>query len=227
MDANVYKEIGGELIIKKYKFKGIIKNKIYFFIKRTFDIILSSIGLIAVLPIFLIISIAIKVDSKGPIFFTHSRVGKDGKPIKIYKFRTMCQNAQNMTNIFSQEQLKEYKENYKLEDDPRLTKFGKKLRQTSLDELPQIFNILKGDLSIIGPRPIVLEELEKYGESKTKLLSVKPGLTGYWQVNGRSITTYQERMQMELYYVDNMSILLDTKIFFETFIAVIKKRGAM
>lgn len=131
-----------------------------------------------------------------------------------------------MIENFNEEQKREWQENFKLENDPRITKVGKFLRKTSLDELPQIVNIIKGDLSIIGPRPIVDEELEKYGENKEKFLSITPGLTGYWQANGRSNTTYEERMQMELYYIDNQSLLLDIKIFFKTIVSVLKKEGA-
>ena len=132
-----------------------------------------------------------------------------------------------MIKDFTPEQMLEWKTNYKLKDDPRVTKVGNILRKTSLDELPQLVNIIKGELSIVGPRPIVDEELEKYGENKNKFLSVTPGLTGYWQANGRSETTYEQRMQMELYYVDNMNFKLDLQIFIKTFSAVIKKEGAV
>ena len=202
------------------------KKVVYKAIKRVFDIIFSLIGLVLLSPIFLIISVIIKLDSKGPVFFVHSRIGEKGKPIGIYKFRTMVNNAEDLIKKFTPEQKEEFERSYKLENDPRITKIGNFLRKTSLDELPQILNILKGELSIIGPRPIIQAELEKYEENKEKLLSVKPGLTGYWAANGRSDTSYEERMQMELYYVDNMSFKLDVKIFFKTIFAVIKKEGA-
>lgn len=203
-------------------------NKLFYHtIKRIIDIILSAIAFILLLPIFLIIAIIIKIDSKGTVFFKHKRIGKHGKDIYIYKFRTMKPNAENMIKDFTEEQMKEFKESYKLKDDPRITKVGKVLRKTSLDELPQLINILKGELSIIGPRPVIEEELEKYEENKEKFLSVTPGLTGYWQANGRSSTTYEERMDMELYYVDNCSLWLDIKVFFKTIISVLKKEGAM
>lgn len=206
--------------------KEISNKKVYTYIKRVLDIILATIGLVILLPVFLILGIIIKIDSKGPVFFAHNRVGKNGKSFKMYKFRTMHKNAQDMIKDFNEEQMKEWKENYKLTNDPRITKVGNILRKTSIDELPQIWNIIKGDLSIIGPRPVIDEELEKYGENKEKFLSVTPGLTGYWQANGRSDTTYEERMQMELYYVDNISFKLDIKIFFKTIISVIKREGA-
>lgn len=213
----------------KDKEMQITKNDkvIYHTIKRILDIILSLVALVILLPVFLIIAIAIKLDSKGTVFFKHKRIGKKGKDIYIYKFRTMKPNAEDMIKNFTEEQMKEFKESYKLKDDPRITKIGKFLRKASLDELPQIINILKGELSIIGPRPVIEEELEKYAENKDKFLSATPGLTGYWQANGRSATTYEERMKMELYYVDNCSLWLDIKIFFKTIISVLKKEGAM
>ena len=203
-----------------------ISKRVYIVVKRFLDIFLSLIGLIILSPIFLIIAIIIKLDSKGPVFFVHSRIGEKGKPIGIYKFRTMVTNAEELIKKFTPEQKEEFEKNFKLENDPRVTKIGNFLRKTSLDELPQILNILKGELSIIGPRPIVQAELEKYGDDKEKFLSVKPGLTGYWAANGRSDISYEERIQMELYYVDNMSFWLDIKIFFKTILAVIKKEGA-
>lgn len=203
-----------------------ISKRVYIVVKRFLDIFLSLIGLVLLSPFFLIIAIIIKLDSKGPIFFVHSRIGEKGKTIGIYKFRTMVTNAEELIKKFTPEQKEEFERCYKLEKDPRVTKIGDFLRKTSLDELPQILNILKGELSIIGPRPIVQAELEKYGDNKEKFLSVKPGLTGYWAANGRSDTSYEERIQMELYYVDNMSFWLDIKIFFKTILAVIKKEGA-
>ena len=199
----------------------------YINVKRIFDLVISTIGLIVLSPIFLILAIIVKLDSKGPVFFAHTRYGKNGKKFKMYKFRTMYENAQDMINDITPEQMKEWKENFKLQDDPRITKVGKFLRKTSLDELPQIVNIMKGDLSIIGPRPVIEEELKKYGENKEKFLSVTPGLTGYWQANGRSSTTYEQRMEMELYYIDHISPKLDFKIFFKTIESVIKKEGAI
>ena len=188
------------------------KNLPYRMVKRTADVTLSAIAMVLLLPVLAIIAIAIKLDSKGPVFFKHTRIGKDGKIIKIYKFRSMVENAEDLIKNFTPEQMKEYKENYKLSNDPRITKVGKFLRKTSLDELPQLINIFKGDLSIIGPRPVVADELKKYGPNIDKFLSVTPGLTGYWAANGRSCTTYEQRMQMELFYVDNLSFKMETSI---------------
>lgn len=204
-----------------------ISKKVYIKIKRVIDVILASVALILLSPLFAIIAIAIKIDSKGPVFFAHKRIGKNGKIIKLYKFRSMVINAEELIKSFIPEQMKEYKENYKLTNDPRITKVGKFLRKTSLDELPQLINIINGDLSIIGPRPVVADELEKYGVNKDKFLSVTPGLTGYWAANGRSNTTYEQRMKMELYYIDNLSLKMDIKVFFKTILSVVKKEGAI
>ena len=195
-------------------------------IKRIMNLLCSFVGVIVLSPFFLIISIFIKGTSKGPVFFVHERVGLNGKKFKLIKFRTMVNNAEEMIASFSPEQKKEWEENYKLKDDPRITKIGKFLRRTSLDDLPQLFNILKGDMSIVGPRPVVDEELNWYGDKKDKLLSVKPGLTGWWAVNGRSNVPYPERCDLELYYVDHISFSLDAKIILKTLGAIIKKDGA-
>ena len=204
-----------------------ISKTVYIKIKRVIDVIFASIALILLSPVFAIIAIAIKIDSKGPVFFTHKRIGKNGNIIKLYKFRSMVINAEELIKSFTPEQMREYKENYKLTNDPRITKVGKFLRKTSLDELPQLINIINGDLSIIGPRPLVADELEKYGVNKDKFLSVTPGLTGYWAANGRSNTTYEQRMEMELYYIDNLSLKMDIKVFFKTILSVLKKEGAI
>ena len=195
-------------------------------IKRILNLLCSFVGVIVLSPFFLIISLLIKVTSKGPVFFVHERVGLNGKKFKLIKFRTMVNNAEEMIASFSPEQKKEWEENYKLKDDPRITKIGKFLRRTSLDELPQLINILKSDMSIVGPRPVVDEELNWYGDKKDKLLSVKPGLTGWWAVNGRSNVPYPERCDLELYYVDHISFALDAIIILKTLGAIIKKDGA-
>lgn len=202
-------------------------EKGYLVLKRIFDFIAALIGIILLSPIFLIISILIRRDSKGPIVFGHVRKGLHGRDIKVYKFRTMYENSKEIFENFTEEQKREFYINFKLDNDPRITKIGEFLRKTSLDELPQLFNILKGDMSIVGPRPIVEAEIEKYGKYADKLFSVVPGLTGYWQANGRSDTTYEERVDMDMYYIDNRSISLDLKIIFKTFVSVIKKEGAI
>lgn len=203
------------------------ESKVYKVTKRLFDLISSLIAIIIFLPIFLLLSIWIRFDSKGPIIFGHKRIGKDGNFIKVYKFRSMVANADEVFKNFTPEQKAEFEKNFKLENDPRITKSGDFLRKTSLDELPQLLNILKGDMSVVGPRPIVEKEIPKYGIYADKMFSVKPGLTGYWQANGRSDTTYEERVQMDMYYIDNRSFWFDMKIIFKTVISVIKKEGAI
>ena len=204
-----------------------VRKKVYLAIKRLIDIIGSLIGIILLSPIYIIIAILIKFDSPGKIDFGHTRKGKGGKDIKVYKFRTMYSNANEIFESFTSEQKEEYYKNFKLDNDPRVTKLGGFLRKTSLDELPQLFNILKGDMTIIGPRPIVEKEISKYGNKAEKLFSVVPGLAGYWQANGRSDTTYEERVEMDMYYIDNMSFYLDVKILFQTAISVLKGEGAI
>ena len=201
----------------------------FFFIKRCIDIILSLLGLIILSPVFLLIAILIKKEDHGNVFYKHKRIGHMNKDIYIYKFRSMTNKYKTFDEFYqtlSDEQKQEWDENFKLENDPRITKIGNFLRKTSLDELPQIINILKGDMSVIGPRPVVNDEIEKYGNQKAKFLSVKPGLTGYWAANGRSATTYEDRIKLELYYIDHCSLLLDIKIFFKTILSVLKKEGA-
>ena len=204
-----------------------VRKKVYLAIKRLIDIIGSLIGIILLSPIYIIIAILIKFDSPGKIVFGHTRKGKGGKDIKVYKFRTMYSNANEIFESFTSEQKEEYYKNFKLDNDPRVTKLGGFLRKTSLDELPQLFNILKGDMTIIGPRPIVEKEISKYGDKAEKLFSVVPGLAVYWQANGRSDTTYEERVEMDMYYIDNMSFYLDVKILFQTAISVLKGEGAI
>lgn len=206
---------------------AIKKKPVYDFFKRIFDIVCSLIALIILSPVFLIMAILVKTTSEGPAFFAHKRVGKNGKEIKIYKFRSMVTNAEELIKQFTPEQKAEYEKNFKLENDPRITKVGKFMRKTSLDELPQLLNILKGDISIVGPRPVTEVETEIYGNYRDMLLSVKPGLTGFWAANGRSDTTYTRRRAMEIYYVKNRSLWLDIKIIFKTFVSVFKGEGAV
>ncbi|KLE14604.1 sugar transferase [Clostridium sp. C8] len=203
------------------------EKKLYELSKRVLDIISSIIGLILLSPIIIIIWIIIKFDSKGPAIYSHIRLGKEMRPIKVYKFRSMYQNSAEIFENFTSEQKKEYYENFKLDNDPRITKIGAFLRKTSLDELPQLINIIRGDMSVVGPRPIVEDEVEKYGVYANKFFSVIPGLTGYWQANGRSDTSYDERVQMDMFYIDNRSLLMDFKIILKTMVSVVKKEGAI
>lgn len=199
----------------------------YHFVKRLFDIIFSLILIIVLLPLFLIISIFVCLGSRGTPFFGHYRVGKNGKIIYIYKFRTMVPHAEEMIKNFTPEQKLEWEENFKLRNDPRVTKVGRILRATSLDELPQLFNILKGEMSFVGPRPVIESELEWYGKDRDKFLSVTPGLTGWWACHGRSSVKYPKRCELELYYIDHASILLDIKVMLMTVVSVFRHTGAV
>ena len=202
---------------------------IYAFTKRTFDIVSSLLFLVVFSWLYLVLAVLVKCGDGGKVFYFHERVGKNGKTIRIPKFRTMKPNADKLADMLTPEQLEQYKREYKIDNDPRITRIGKFLRRTSLDELPQIWSIFIGQLSVVGPRPLMREEVEeKYGRDADRLLSVKPGLIGYWASHGRSNCTYEsgERQKMELYYVDNRSVGLDIKIIFKTMIGVLKKEGA-
>jgi exopolysaccharide production protein ExoY len=202
---------------------------LYLFIKRCIDIIGALIGLIISSPIFILVSIMYLFgESKGPVFFKQQRYGKNGELFYIYKFRSMVVNADEKLKQNKVLYQKYIKNNYKLEqnEDPRITKVGRFLRKTSLDELPQFINVLKGDMSLVGPRPIVEEELKEYKDKGNDFLSVKPGMTGYWQVSGRSNVGYPERVNLELYYVYNSSLILDLKIIIKTILLVLLRKGA-
>lgn len=223
-----------EAIVEPKKEETIeMKNKkiVYRFIKRIIDIIGGLVGIVLLIPITIVlylISIFSK-QNKGPIFYEQLRVGKNGKYFRIYKFRTMIIGADKILKKYLEENEEakiEFEKNQKLEYDPRITKLGKILRKTSLDEFPQFINVLKGDMSLIGPRPLVEGELDAHNGNHKLYESVKPGITGYWGVNGRSNTTYEERLELEYYYAKNFSFWLDTKIFFKTIISIVKREGA-
>ena len=208
-----------------------VKVQAYLFVKRCFDISVALVGLILASIPMLIIAVLVKATSKGPVFFKDKRIGKDGKQIIVYKYRSMYLDAESrLEQYLTKEQYEIWKTERKIENDPRITKLGKIIRKTSLDELPQLINILKGDLSLIGNRPISKLEYETWfnDEEKEVVNNMRPGLTGYWQVYGRSEVDWQsgKRKQMCLYYSNNASVWLDIKIFFKTFIVVIFRKGA-
>lgn len=202
---------------------------IYHFIKRLFDIIISLIALVFVIPITIVIFLIDSLgENKGPVFYKQRRIGKNHKPFYIYKYRSMIINADERLRANKELYELYVKSSYKLpsDKDPRITKFGRFMRKSSLDELPQFFNILKGDMSLIGPRPVVEEELKEYGDRIDKFLSVVPGAMGYWQASGRSSILYPERCDVELYYVDHASLWFDIKIIFKNIISIFKAEGA-
>ena len=198
-------------------------------LKTVFDYTLTLLGTIAISPILLFIAIWIYKDSPGPVIFKHIRIGKDGKPFPCYKFRSMCVDAkEKLAELLENDPAarEEWERDFKLKNDPRITKSGAFLRKTSLDELPQIFNVLKGEMSLVGPRPIIQEELARYGEYVGDYLMVKPGITGMWQVSGRSDIEYHERVLLDSWYVRNWSVWIDIVMLFKTFAVVALRKGA-
>ena len=193
--------------------------------KRIFDVIIALLMIVVLSPAMIIIIIAIKLSSSGPVIYKRKVVGFGGRVIEAYKFRTMVKDAEEILRK-DPELYNKFKEKHKLQGDFRITPIGGFLRKFSLDEIPQFINVLKGEMSIIGPRMVHPDELSKYGIHQAKLLSMKPSMTGYWQVNGRQSTTYDERVKMDLYYIENCCFTLDLVIFFLTPITVIKAEGA-
>lgn len=207
-----------------------MKDIIYNFMKRTIDILASIIGIILLIPITFIIWIAnICVKDKGSVFFKQERIGKDGEFFKLYKYRSMVVDADDKLTKYlaeNEEARKEYKKYKKLKNDPRITKVGKFIRNTSIDEFPQFINVLKGQMSLVGPRPYLPREINDMGESFNEIIKVKPGLTGLWQVNGRSETTFEDRLRIDKEYVQKRGMKLDAKIFIWTIGKVFVKEGA-
>lgn len=188
-------------------------------LKRLFDIIFSLAVLVICSPLYLSLAILIKASSPGPVFYIQERIGKDYRPFRCIKFRTMVKNADAlMARLMLEypELRREYEENFKLKDDPRVTPIGKFLRYTSLDEFPQFWNVLKGDMSVVGPRPLISEELYKYGRHIDKILTIRPGITGLWQVSGRNNIPYERRVNMDVYYVNFRNWLLDFWVILKT-----------
>jgi lipopolysaccharide/colanic/teichoic acid biosynthesis glycosyltransferase len=200
-------------------------RSLYQLSKRGLDISVSLALLLIAMPVLFLIAVLVKMTSKGPVFFAHRRLGHNGKQFDCLKFRTMIADAEE--RLKSDPNLRQqFEEKFKLEDDPRITPLGNFLRRTSLDELPQLFHVLRGDMSLVGPRPIVQNELSKYSIYANKLLSVKPGLSGLWQVCGRSHTTYPQRVMMDMHYIDHRCLTLDLQLLLLTASAVVKKSGA-
>ena len=199
-------------------------------IKRTFDILFSLSCVVLTAPIMLFIALAVRLFSKGQVVYAHERIGRGGKPFKCYKFRTMYPDADERLKMLLEQHpslREEWEASHKLKNDPRVTPIGKFLRSTSLDEFPQFINVLKGDLSVVGPRPVVRAEINKHIRHKaTKILSVRPGITGLWQVSGRSDTSYEKRIALDERYVDEVSLLMDVKIILKTLPAMVSSKGA-
>ena len=201
-----------------------------YFFKRVLDVAISVTALLIIWPILLIIALLVKQDG-GPAFFAQSRVGRNGHLFKLYKFRSMKVGADKLEDILTPEELAAYRKEYKLQNDPRVTKLGNFLRKSSLDELPQLWNIIRGDMSLVGPRPLLPSELtgNYTPEERQLLMSVQPGLTGYWQAMSRNESSYLtgERQMQELYYIGRVSFLMDVKIILKTVERVITGKGAV
>lgn len=212
------------------KNKVSVKEVGYLFIKRLFDIICGLLGIILLIPVTIIVKIVSMCNKDfASIFFSQNRIGKNGKEFKLYKFRSMVPNADEIlfkTLEMDKVAAEEYKKNKKFKNDPRITKVGRVMRKLSIDELPQLINVLKGDMSMIGNRPYLPREKDDMGEYYKDIIKTKPGLTGYWQVNGRSDTTFNERLKLESFYSNHNSLVLDIKIFFKTFQVVLFGKGA-
>lgn len=223
---DTYSDVG----VQVNDFANDIVKGITLFIKRCIDICGGLVGVVLLLPITFVVKVAnILNKDNGPVFYTQDRIGKNGKLFKIYKYRTMVQDADKKLFEYLQQNEEariEYKKNKKLKDDPRITKFGEFLRKTSIDELPQLINVLKGDMSIVGPRPYLPREQEDMGNYYNKIIETKPGITGLWQVSGRSNTTFEERMKFDLKYNNEFSVSKDIEILLKTVVTVIKREGA-
>ena len=213
-----YLQINDEVLFNK-------KNKVYFFVKRLLDIVLSLFALLVLLPFLVILAILIRVESPGNPVFTQTRVGKNGKEFKMYKFRSMCVDAEEKKKDL-QRLNEEEGPVFKIREDPRITKIGKFIRKFSIDELLQLINILKGEMSIIGPRPALPEEVKEYNDFARLRLMVKPGLSCYWQIMGRSDIGFYEWMQLDVKYINEMSLWTDFKITVLTFPVVLFGKGA-
>lgn len=222
----VIKGINIEKSLRVHKEANVIQN----IVKRIIDIVGAIFGIVLLIPLTIGIFIANKISKdNGPIFYTQERIGKDGKIFKMYKFRSMVVDADEKLEEYlaeNEEARAEFKINKKLKNDPRITKVGKFIRKTSLDEFPQFINVLKGDMSLVGPRPYMPREQEDMGTYYQYIVSKKPGITGFWQVNGRSQVTFQDRLSMDMNYYNKSSIGLDAKLLALTVAKVVKKEGA-
>lgn len=209
-------------ISKPFVFK---EKSFYSFWKRAFDLFASGLGIVLLSLLFLIIAIVIKCDDRGPVFFKQERVGKDGRHFMMYKFRSMRVGAEAEVEAL-QEQNEDDGPRFKIKDDPRITKVGKFLRKSSIDELPQLFNVFGGSMSLVGPRPALPKEVDEYDDLAKRRLYVKPGITCIWQVSGRSNISFAEQMKMDARYVETRSLWLDIKLLIKTIPAVLKGDGA-
>lgn len=206
------------------------KEKVYEILKRIIDVVGALAGIVVLVPLTIGVSIAkLITNDKGPIFYTQNRIGKDGKNFKMYKFRSMVVGADDILQEYlnsNTEANEEYRINKKLKHDPRVTKVGEFIRKTSIDEFPQFINVLKGEMSLVGPRPYLPREIEDIGEYYPYITSVKPGITGLWQIRGRNDVTFNDRLKLDMEYFEKKNLLFETKILFWTVSSVVHKKGA-
>ena len=198
------------------------------FYKRTFDIVFALLVLTIFSPVYLVLMILVAANSKGPVFYVQKRIGKNRQPFNCIKFRTMVDNAEEVLATIMQDSdimREEFQQSFKLKQDPRITSIGHFLRLTSLDEFPQFWNVLKGEMSVVGPRPLVPEELSKYGHKINTVLQIKPGITGLWQVSGRNDIPYPKRVQIDVYYANSRNWLLDLWIIYKTIGVMLSPRN--
>lgn len=219
------------ITLQRYNFfTTLAENKTFYeIVKRSFDITASSFGLIIASPIMLVVTCIIRLHDGGPAIYRQTRIGRYGTEFTIYKFRSMHIDADaRLAEMLESdpEIAREYEENAKLKNDPRITRIGKFIRKTSIDELPQLINILRGDMSVVGNRPYMLSEKTKMGKSYDDIISTRPGLTGYWQVSGRNNQNFKNRLELESYYSNNASLRMDSRIFFKTFTTILTGEGA-
>ena len=197
----------------------------YEVIKRVIDVVCSFVGVLVLSPLFVVIAIIIKFTSKGPVFFSQKRVGRDGKEFKMYKFRSMVVNAEELKEkLAAQNEMSGPM--FKMKDDPRVTKVGKFIRKTSIDELPQLLNVLKGDMSLVGPRPSLPKEVAQFEDWMYRRLEVKPGLTCYWQVSGRNNIDFEDWMKLDVKYVEERNLWIDIKLIFKTVFVLFGDKNA-
>ena len=232
-DAVITNNIDITLVPKKIENedKKIKRYIIYNIVKRVVDIIGGFIGIVFLIPITIVISIAriITKENDGPLFYEQLRIGKNGKQFRLYKYRSMVVGADDILSSYlaeNEEARKEYKKYKKLKKDPRITKVGNFMRKFSIDEFPQFINVLKGQMSLVGPRPYLPREKSDMGDSYNTIITVKPGITGYWQVNGRNDIDFEERTQMDVEYIKNRNLWSDFKIIIKTVTKILKKEGA-
>lgn len=225
----IAQKIKSEFVEEVYEVTLKKPSRAYLVSKRVFDVVFALVLLPFLIPVMVVIAVLIKLDSKGPVFFCHERVGYKGEFFKCFKFRTMKQGAEDiLKKVLEQDSkvLEEWNKDFKLKKDPRITRIGKILRKTSLDELPQFFNVLKGEMSFVGPRPIIEDEIKMYGIDFEFYKNLMPGITGLWQVSGRNDTGYKDRIELDKKYFFEQSLFLDFVIILKTVPAVLKSSGA-